>query len=95
MDLLSLILALSIIMWYVIDRLKPMWEAVSYSKYITMAIAALFGFGLSFSYTLDLVFALGFVDAVSVVGQILTALVLVGGSSAVSETIAAIKNLKT
>ena len=95
MDLLSLILALSVIMWYVIDRLKPMWEPVSYSKYITMAIAALFGFGLSFSYTLDLVFALGFVDAASTVGQILTALVLMGGSSAVSETIAAIKNLKS
>lgn len=91
MDLLALIVALSIIMWYVIDRIKPLWETTTYSKYITMGVAAVFGFGLAFAYNLDLVYALGFVAQADVVGQILTGLVLMGGSSAVSELLAMIK----
>lgn len=93
MELLSLILALSVIMWYVIDRLKPMWEDFAYGSYVTVAVAALFGFALSFAYSLDLVLALGFVESASVTGQVLTALVLMGGSSAVSEIIGSVKNL--
>ena len=91
MDLLALILMLSAVMWYVIDRVKPYWAEVSYGKYITMGVAALFGFAISFGYQLDIVYALGLVPEVGVIGQILTGLVLMGGSSAVSEIIAKVK----
>ena len=91
MDLLALILMLSTVMWYVIDRVKPYWAEASYGKYITMGIAALFGLGLSFGYGLDIVYALGLVPEVGVIGKILTGLVLMGGSSAVSEIIAKVK----
>ena len=91
MDLLALILMLSAVMWYVIDRVKPYWANVSWGKYITMGIAALFGFALSFGYQLDIVYALGLVTEVGVIGQVLTALVLMGGSSAVSEIISKVK----
>ena len=91
MDLLALILMLSAVMWYVIDRVKPYWAEIPHGKYITMGVAALFGFALSFGYSLDIVYALGLVPEVGVIGQILTGLVLMGGSSAVSEIIAKVK----
>ena len=91
MDLLALILMLSAVMWYVIDRVKPYWADLSWGKYVTMAAAALFGFALSFGYQLDIVYALGLVPEVGVIGQVLTALVLMGGSSAVSEIISKVK----
>lgn len=92
MDLLALILMLSAVMWYVIDRIKGNWASLSWGKYITMAVAAAFGFALSFGYQLDIIYALGLVPEVGVVGQILTGLVLMGGSSAVSEIITKVKN---
>ena len=91
MDLLALILMLSSVMWYVIDRIKGSWASLAYGKYITMACAALFGFALAFGYDLDIVYALGLVPEVGVIGQILTGLVLMGGSSAVSEVISKVK----
>lgn len=91
MDLLALILMLSAVMWYVIDRVKPYWADLSWGKYITMSAAALFGFALTFGYQLDIVYALGLVPEVGVIGQVLTALVLMGGSSAVSEIISKVK----
>lgn len=91
MDLLALILMLSGVMWYIIDRVKSYWANLSYGKYVTMAVAALFGFALSFGYQLDIVFALGLVSEIGIIGKVLTALVLMGGSSAVSEIISKVK----
>lgn len=91
MELLTLILALSVVMWYCIDRVKPLWENAAKGNYITMAVAAVFGFALAFAYDLDLVFALELVAEASLTGKILTGLVLMGGSSAVSEIIGKVK----
>ena len=91
MDLLALILMLSAVMWYIIDRVKPYWTDLSYGKYVTMAVAAIFGFALSFGYNLDIVYALGLVPEAGLIGKILTGMVLMGGSSAVSEIIAKVK----
>ena len=91
MDLLALILMLSAVMWYIIDRVKPYWADLSYGKYVTMAVAAIFGFALSFGYNLDIVYALGLVPEAGLIGKILTGMVLMGGSSAVSEIIAKVK----
>lgn len=91
MEMLFLIVGLSTIMWYIIDRFKPMWETLTAGKYITIAVSALFGFALAFGYDLDIVCAAGLAEAVSPLGTILTAFALMAGSSAVSEIITRIK----
>ena len=91
MQMLTLIIALSAVLWYVIDRAHRLWDALPYGKWITMIVAAIGSFGLVFSFGLDLISACGLVDGVSMAGQILTGFVLMSGSSAISEVIARIK----
>lgn len=91
MEMLTLIVALSAVLWYVIDRAHPLWESLSYGKWITLVVAGIGSFGLVFSFGLDLIFACGLVDSVTMAGQILTSFVLMSGSSAISEVIARIK----
>lgn len=91
MEMLQVIIVTSIIMWYIIDRIKPLWEGWQYGKYITIAVSALFAFALSFGYRLDIMTALGVVTDTSILGTVLTALTLMGGSSAVAELIERIK----
>ena len=91
MEMLTLIVALSAVLWYVIDRAHRLWDALPYGKWITMIVAAIGSFGLVFSFDLDLISACGLVDGVSMAGQILTGFVLMSGSSAISEVIARIK----
>lgn len=94
MKMLQIILVASVIMWYIIDRFKPMWAELKHGKYITVAVSALFAFALCIGYQLDIMSALGIVSATSPLGIVLTALTLMGGSSAVSELIACIKNIE-
>ncbi len=91
MEMLQVIIVMSVIMWYVIDRFKPAWESWTYGKYVTIGIAAAFAFTLAFGFGLDLLLALGVTTEVSTIGIVLTALTLMGGSSAVSELIERIK----
>lgn len=92
MDILVLILALSGVMWYIIQRGKDeIWGKLSFGKWITIAIAAIFGFALSFSFNLDIIYACGLVDEISIAGNIITGFVLMSGSSAVAEIIEKIK----
>lgn len=95
MAMITLILMMSVLMWYIIDRFKPLWADAKCSKYITTAVAALFAAVLCFGLRLDLLAAF----AVNVarpwwLGIVLTVLVLMSGSSAVSELIAKFKNIK-
>ena len=91
MEMIGLILALSAIMWYIVDKFKPLWAEKSWGKYITMAVAAIGSFGLTFAFDLDIIFASGLFGAITPAGQIMTGLVLMSGSSAVAEVIARIK----
>lgn len=91
MDMLGLILALSMIMWYLIDRFKPIWEGFTYGKYTTMGISAIAGFALVFSLGLDILVGLGLLTSMTIAGQIMTGFVLMAGSSAISEIITLIK----
>lgn len=91
MEMLTLIIALSAVLWYVIDRFKAMWAEASFGKYITLAVSAIGAFALVFSFDLDLIYACGLVEATSIAGQIMTGLVLMSGSSAVAEVIERIK----
>ena len=87
MNSITLIMALSAIIWYVIDRTKPMWADKSWGKYITTVVAGVLGAAVVFGYELDLVCAMGMATEVSVVGQVITVLSLMCGSSAISEII--------
>lgn len=91
MDMLGLIFALSMIMWYIIDRFKPLWENLSYSKYITIGAAAIGGFSLTFCLGLDILVGLGLLTSITIAGQIMTGFILMAGSSAISEIITLIK----
>lgn len=90
MDMLVLIVALSTIMWYIINRFKPLWNELKYGRYITIAIAAIFGFGLAFGLGVDLLFAMGLIETVTIIGKIITGFTLMAGSSAVAEILEAV-----
>lgn len=91
MEMLTLIIALSAVLWYVIDRFKEGWDALPYGKWITIGLAGVGSFCLVFAFGLDLIYACGLVESMSVAGQILTGFVLMSGSSAISEVITRIK----
>ena len=91
MEMLTLIIALSAIMWYLIDKFKALWAGVSWGKYITIAVAAVSGFALAFGFDLDMIYACGLVPDATILGTVLTAFTLMAGSSAVSEIIGKIK----
>ena len=88
MSMIAIILALSAIMWYIIDNLKDkIWGGKSYSSYITIGVSAVVAFGLALGYGLDIIYALGITEAMTIFGKILTALAMMSGSAAVSELI--------
>lgn len=88
MSMIAIIVSLATIMWYVIDNLKEkLWAGTKYSSYITIAVSALGSFALVFSYGLDIIFALGLVESVTVIGEIITALAMMAGSAVVSEIV--------
>lgn len=91
MEMLSLILALSAVLWFLVDRFKPIWEGLSFGKYITILVAGIGAFALVFSFNLDLILACGLVKATTIAGKIMTGLVLMSGSSAVAEIIERVK----
>lgn len=90
MDTLVLITTLSTIMWYIINRFKPLWAGIKNGKYITIAVAAVFGFGLAFGLGVDLLLAIGLVADTTIVGKIITGFTLMAGSSAVAEILEAV-----
>ena len=91
MEMLYLILALSAVLWFLVDRFKPLWEGLSFGKYITLLVAGIGAFALVFSFNLDLILACGLVEATTIAGKIITGLVLMSGSSAVAEIIERVK----
>lgn len=93
MNSIMLILFLNTIMWYVIDNLKEnVWGKLPYSRYITIAASAVGSFALSFGYKLDLINALSIVDNITILGETVTALAMMGGSAVISEIIEMFRN---
>ena len=85
MSMLTLIIALSTFMWYVIDKFKDLWSGFNYSKYVTIAVSAICAFGLTFGFGLDIIYALNLMQEPCVAGMIVTAFTLMSGSAAVAE----------
>lgn len=94
MEMLALLIAVSTTMWFAIDRLKILWTDLSFGKWITVAVSAVGAFFSTFSFGLDIIFAYGFTPAATIAGKILTAFVIMSGSSAVAEVIEKIKGKK-
>lgn len=91
MDMLALLLAVSMIEWYIIDRAKSeIWDQLSFGKYITMAVSLIASFCLAFAFKLDVLVAVGLVEEVSNAGIILTGFALSSGSSAIAEIVGGI-----
>lgn len=88
---LTIIVLLSAIIWYCVDRFKPIWSGKSWGKYITTAAAGVLGAAVVFGYNLDLIYAMGIVSEITVIGKLITVLAFMCGSSAISEIIARIK----
>ena len=91
MNSITLIMALSAIIWYILDRVKPLWSDKSWGKYVTTLAAGVLGAAVVFGYGLDIVCAMGMATEMTVVGQVITVLALMCGSSAISEIITRIK----
>ena len=88
MSMITIIVALAAIMWYVIDNLKEkIWAGSKFSSYITIAVSAIGSFALVFGYGLDIIYALGFAQSVTIIGEIITALAMMAGSAVVSELV--------
>lgn len=88
MTMLTLIIALSTVMWYLLERGKTeIWGKYSFGKWITIGCAAVMSALLTFSFNIDIIYALELVGNITIAGKILTALILMSGSSAVAELI--------
>ena len=88
---LTIIVLLSAIIWQCVDRFKPIWTNKSWGKYITTAVAGVLGAAVVFGYNLDLIYAMGIVNEITIIGKLITILAFMCGSSAISEIIARIK----
>ena len=91
MNKLTLIFALSTIIWYIVDRVKPVWAKLKYSKYITIGLAAVLSCIVTIVYNLDIIYGFELVESPNIVGNILTALLMMSSSSAIAEVINKIK----
>ena len=86
--MLGLLMAISIIEWYVIDNLKErIWGSWSFGQYVTIAVSLIASFALSFAFGLDILVAVGLLETSSPAGIVLTAFALSSGSSAIAELI--------
>ena len=99
MNIIFTLGALSVVIWFVIDRFMPSWADKSWGKYVTLAVSVVLGelaailVYISSGYTCDILNAFGI--SIPWFGAILTGLVMSAGASAVYEVVDAIKALGT
>jgi len=91
METLGIIIAISTVIWYLVDRFKPLWEGAKGSKYITIGISAILGTIAVITFNLDILVATGIVVDVTFFGMLCTVLLYMAGSSAIAEIIERIK----
>lgn len=92
MEAISTITTFSAVVWYIIDRIKPMWSKLSWGKWITIGLSALLCGGGTIIFDLNIIAALGLTTSLPVVAQyVITTIILMSGSSCVSEILEKIK----
>ena len=95
MDELNTIITLSTIMWLLVDWLKPLWEKVSFAKYITMAVALVGSVAMTLTFGLDLLIAVGVAEKGTAIGGVFAALAMTAGSGLINEIVKAISGAKS
>lgn len=91
---MSRIVYFSIIIWILIDRFKKLWADTKYGNYITSLVALAFGIMLSVFYHLDMLYSLELTEEITLIGEIMTGIALMGGSSCIHEIIDGRKETK-
>lgn len=86
------IISFSIVVWILIDRIKPLWENFKFKSILTSAVALACGLLIAFVYHLDLVVALELSETETIVGHIMTGFAIMGGSSCINEILHKLKN---
>lgn len=79
------IISFSIIVWIFIDRIKPLWERFKWKSILTSALALACGLVIALYYHLDIVVALDLAETESIIGYVMTAFAIMGGSSCINE----------
>ena len=93
MGALSTIATFSAVVWYLIDRIKPIWAKLSWGKWITIAVSAILCGAGTALFNLNIVAAFGFETSLPIVAQYaITTIVLMSGSSCVNEIIDKVKS---
>lgn len=91
MATVGIIISISIVIWFIIDRFKPLWTGLTYGKYITLAVSCILGMLAVITFQLDILYAAGIVPEITTFGQICTTLLYMAGSSAFAELIERLK----
>lgn len=94
MDKLTIILCLSAVIWFILDRAKYLWSNCKYGKWVTFGSSLVLSCVSAFLLNLDLLNALSIISEITVIGKIFTALAISSGSSVVAELITFVKNFK-
>lgn len=95
MEGITTILMLSTIMWLLVDWLKPLWAKAKLGKYITMVVALVGSVALTFTFSLDLLVAVGLATENTIVGAVFAALAMTAGSGLINEVVKAISGNKS
>ena len=86
------IISFSIVVWILIDRIKKLWEPLKIKSLITSLVALGCGLAIALVYQLDLVVALELSETPSIIGYIMTAFAIMGGSSCINEILHKLQN---
>jgi len=91
--MIGIILAVSTVIWFVVDRFKQIfpWQDLSYGNWITTGIVAILATIAVCTFQLDIFVSCEIVDTCTVFGMIMTVLLIAGGSSCIAEIIKKIK----
>ena len=85
------IIGFSLIIWFAIDRIKGLWSAYAWGKYITLVLSIGLGELFSFAFGLDFIYATNLFSEPSLIGKVFTGIILSAGASPIAELIAALK----
>lgn len=90
--MITQLLICSTVIWFIVGKFKWLWSGRKYSKDITPIVAGILATGCVFTYGLDIMETLGVSTMTTLVGQLLTILIIMTGSSGIETVISAVKD---
>lgn len=91
MTILAQISGFSLVLWFCVDRVKILWNKYSWGKYITLCLSIALGEVLAFGFKLDFIYGTELFDSVSIIGMIVTGIILSAGASPIAELVEMLK----